>query len=143
MKNKKGMSSGSKEAIGLGVAAIAAAAAGAYYLYGSKEGKAHRHAVKSWMLKAKAEVMDEIENMKEVNEDTYKLAIAKVAKKYKDVKGMDRAELAALVATLHGHWKDIKGEIGKAGTTSKIKNSTSPRVQSLSKKKSTKRHTKK
>jgi hypothetical protein len=133
MKNKKSMSRGSKEAIGLGVAAIATAAAGAYYLYGSKEGKSHRRAVKSWMLKAKAEVMDEIENMKEVNEDTYKQAIAKVTKKYKDIKGMDRAELAALVATLHGHWKDIKGEIKKAGAISKVKHSASSRKNSKKK----------
>jgi hypothetical protein len=133
MKNKKGISKGSKEVIGLGVAAMAAAAAGAYYLYGSTKGKAHRRAVKSWMFKAKAEVMDEIEKMKEVNEDTYKQAIAKVAKKYKDVKGMDRAELAALVATLHGHWKDIKGEIKKAGA--KTVNSISSRSRKTSKKK--------
>ena len=131
MKNKKGISKGSKEVIGVSIAALAAAAAGAYYLYGSKEGKAHRRTVKSWMLKAKAEVMDEIENMKEVNEGTYKQAIAKVAKKYKDVKGMDRAELAALVATLHGHWKDIKGEIKKAGA--KTIKSASSRARSLSK----------
>ena len=124
------MSSGSKEAIGLSVAALAAAAAGAYYLYGSKESKDHRHAVKSWMLKAKAEVMDEIEKMKEINEDTYKQVIAKVANKYKDIKEMDRVELADLVATLHGHWKDIKGEIEKAGVTPKIKHSTSSRKTS-------------
>src|ERR1035441_7035652 len=115
MKNKTSNPHNTEKVIGVGIAALAAAAAGAYYLYGSAEGKTHRRAVKSWMLKAKAEVMDEIEKMKEVNEDTYKQAIAKVAKKYKDVKGMNRAELAALVATLHGHWKDIKGEIKKAG----------------------------
>jgi|ERR1035437_1882351 hypothetical protein len=123
MKNKKSMSRGSKEAIGLGVAAIAAAAAGAYYLYGSAKSKAHRSAVKSWMLHAKAEVMSEIEKMKQVNEGAYKDAVAKVTKKYKAMKGMDRAELAALATTLHGHWKDIRREIEKAGRkTSKKKN---------------------
>jgi hypothetical protein len=133
MKKKKVMSRGSKEVIGVSIAALAAAAAGAYYLYGSAKGKAHRRVVKSWMLHAKAEVMSEIEKMKEVNEDTYKQAIAKVAKKYKDVKGMDRAELAALVATLHGHWKDIKSEIKKAGA--KTVNSTSSRSRKTSKRK--------
>lgn len=102
-------------AIGVGIAALAAAAAGAYYLYGSKEASTNRRKVKSWMLRAKAEVMDEIEKMKEVNEGSYKAAIAKVARKYKDIKGMDRAELAALVARLQSHWKDIKAEIEKAG----------------------------
>jgi hypothetical protein len=134
MKKKKGMSRDSKEAIGLGVAAIAAAAAGAYYLYGSTEGKAHRRAVKSWMFKAKAEIMDEIEKMKVVNEGAYKDAVTKVIKKYKAMKGMDKAELAALVATLHGHWKDIRREIEKAGTTPKVRRSTSPRKTSKKKK---------
>jgi hypothetical protein len=104
------------KAIGVGIAALAAAAAGAYYFYGSKEAKDNRRVVKSWMFKAKAEVMDEIARMKDVNEGAYKAAIVKVAKKYKDIKGMDRAELAALVARLQGHWKDIKGEIKKAGS---------------------------
>jgi len=134
MKKKKAMSTGSKEAIGLGVAAMAAAAAGAYYLYGSTESKAHRRAVKSWMFKAKAEIMDEIENMKEVNESAYKQAVAKVAKKYKDVKGMDRQELAELANRLQGYWKDIKREIEKAGTASKVKHSTSSRKTSKKKK---------
>ena len=40
-KKNKGISTGSKEAIGLGIAALAATAAGAYYLYGSTKGKAH------------------------------------------------------------------------------------------------------
>jgi hypothetical protein len=115
MIKKKSMSRGSKEAIGLGVAAIAAAAAGAYYLYGSAEGKATRKKVRSWMLHAKAEVMSEIEKMKVINEGAYKDAVAKVINKYKGIKGMDRADLAALVATLHGHWKDISREIEKAG----------------------------
>ena len=109
------MSKGSKEAIGLGVAAIAAAAAGAYYLYGSTEGTAARKKIKSWMLHAKAEVMSEIEKMKVVNEGAYKEAVAKVIKKYKAMKNMDRSELAALAATLHGHWKDIRREVEKAG----------------------------
>ena len=104
---------------GVGIAALAAAAAGAYYLYGSSAGKTNRKAVKSWMLKAKADVMDQIENMKDVNEGAYKEVIAKVAKKYKAIKNMDQAELAALVASLQGHWKDIKAEVEKASNTKK------------------------
>ena len=123
MKNTKSGSNTTKKALGVGagIAALAAAAAGAYYLYGSTKGKANRKTVKSWMLKAKADVMDEIEKMKEVNEGAYREVVAKVAKKYQDIKGMDRAELAELVARLQGHWRDIKAEIEKAGTTSKAK----------------------
>ncbi len=116
MKNKASNSHKKETIIGVGagIAALAAAAAGAYYLYGSKKGKTNRTAVKSWMLKAKAEVMDGIEKMKDVNEGAYQEVITKVAKKYKDIKNMDQAELAALVTSLQGHWKDIKRDIEKA-----------------------------
>jgi len=134
MKTKKSNSHNTEKAIGVGIATLAAAAAGAYYLYGSAKGKAHRSNVKSWMLHAKAEVMSEIEKMNQVNEGAYKDAVAKVTKKYKAMKGMDRAELAALAATLHGHWKDIRREVEKAGTKSKVKHSTSSRKTSKKKK---------
>jgi uncharacterized protein HemX len=112
-------SNGTAIGVGVGIAALAAAAAGAYFLYGSADSRSNRKAVKSWMLKAKADVMDEIENMKEVNEDAYKKAVAKIGKKYQEIKGMDKEELAELVASLQGHWKDIKAEIEKTGSKKK------------------------
>ncbi|MDE2188268.1 MAG: hypothetical protein KGJ35_00860, partial [Patescibacteria group bacterium] len=69
---ESGLSTGSKTAIGAGIAAFAAAAAGAYYLYGSRNAAKNRKAVKSWALRAKAEVMDEIEKMKDVTEPAYR-----------------------------------------------------------------------
>jgi len=136
MKNKSNSNAtgtGTAIKVGAGIAALAAAAAGAYYLYGSSAGKVNRKAVKSWMLKAKADVMDEMEKMKEVNEGAYKEVIAKVAKKYKDIKNMDQAELASLVGSLQGHWKDIKSEIEKAGVPAKAKRSVHPKKASAKK----------
>ncbi|MDR3558619.1 MAG: hypothetical protein P4L61_03740 [Candidatus Pacebacteria bacterium] len=128
-------SNGAAIGVGVGIAALAAAAAGAYYLYGSDAAKSNRKAVKSWMLKAKADVMDEIENMKEVNEGAYKEAVAKIGKKYQDIKGMDKEELAELVSSLQGHWKDIKAEIEKAGTTVKTAKHTTHARNAAQKKK--------
>lgn len=99
-------------AIGLGITAIAATAAGAYYLYGSMKGPARRKALKGWTLRMKGEVMDEMEKMKDLSEEAYHSVIDKVSKKYKAMKNIDPAELSATVKRLKGHWKDIKKEVG-------------------------------
>lgn len=98
-------------AIGLGVAAIAAAAAGAYFLYGSTKGPTRRKAIKSWTLKMKGEIMDEVEKLKDVSEESYHTAIDKVSKKYAVMKNIDPEEFKSTVKLLKGHWKDIKKEI--------------------------------
>ena len=54
-------------AVGLGLAAItAAAAAGAYFLYG-KDGAKNLKKIKSWSLKAKAEVLEKLEKAKDIS----------------------------------------------------------------------------
>ena len=59
----------------------------------------------------KAEVMDEIEQLKNLNEDLYKAAITKVADKYKTIKNIDSAEVVALAERMQKHWKDIKKDL--------------------------------
>lgn len=98
-------------AIEIGVAALAAAAAGAYFLYGSTKGPARRRALKSWMVKMKGDVMDEVENLKEISEESYYSAIDKVSKKYQALKNIDPKELESTIKRLKGHWKDIKKEL--------------------------------
>ena len=55
---KKGMGTGAKVSIGVGVSTAVLAAAGGYFLYGSKNAAKNRKQVKSWALKAKAEVLE-------------------------------------------------------------------------------------
>ncbi len=98
-------------AIEIGVAALAAAAAGAYFLYGSTKGPARRKALKSWTVKMNGDVMSEIEKMKDVSEMEYHKVIDKVSKKYEALKNIDTSELADTVKRLKSHWKDIKKEI--------------------------------
>ena len=115
MKNKKIDGSGDhKMAIGLGIASVVAAAAGAYFLYGSAKGPARRKAVKTWIVKMKGDVMSEVENMKELSEESYHSAVDKIANKYSQIKDIDTTELATTVKQLKGHWKDIKKEAEKA-----------------------------
>jgi ElaB/YqjD/DUF883 family membrane-anchored ribosome-binding protein len=114
MKNIKSQKSGGHGvAVGLGLAAVAAAAAGAYFLYGSAKGPARRKALKSWMVKMKGEVMEEVEKMQDMTEELYHSAVDKVSAKYAEMKNIDAAELQATVKRLKGHWKDIKKEAEK------------------------------
>ena len=94
-----------------GIAALAAAAAGAYFLYGSPEAAVNRRNLKSWALRLKAEIMDEMENMKDVSQETYDTTIDKISTKYAAMKIIDQKELADTVKRLKSHWKDIKKEL--------------------------------
>lgn len=119
---KKTANSGKKLAveIGVGLAAVAATAAGAYFLYG-KNGAKNRKAVKSWMLKAKAEALEQLEKAKDMSEKSYHEIIDKVHKKYAAVKNIDPKEVKELVGELKGHWVEIKKHLDKASKTPKKK----------------------
>ncbi len=79
-KVNKNSTNHSVEGIVAGMVALSAAAVGTYYLYGHKDAKKYRSAVKGWMLKAKGEVLEELEKAKEVTETTYESAVDTIAK---------------------------------------------------------------
>jgi hypothetical protein len=89
----------------------AATVAGAYYLYGSKDATKNRKKIKGWTLRAKGEVLEKLETMKEVNEDAYRKVVDTVAEKYKKMKNIDTTELNALVSDLKRHWSNIKRQV--------------------------------
>ena len=107
--------------VGVGLAALAAAAAGAYFLYG-KNGAQNRKKVKGWMLKAKGEVLEQMEKMKDVSQDKYNTVVDRVGDKYKNVKNVDPDEVAQMVKELKGHWSSIMSQIqGKPKKATKKK----------------------
>jgi hypothetical protein len=93
--------------VAAGVAAVAAAA-GAYFLYGTKEGAKTKKKVKSWALKAKGEVLEKIEKMKDVSEDSYNGAVASVMDKYKKVMKEHGDDVDAVSKELKGYWGHLK-----------------------------------
>lgn len=119
------MSAGEKAGIGAGVAAAAAAAAlGAYFLYGSKNAKQNRAKVKGWMLKARGEVLEQVEKMQSITEGTYEDVVQNVLANYRGARNVSAPELAALAADLRKHWRAIKpmfqaGRKGAARGTSR------------------------
>lgn len=100
-------------AVGAGVAALAAAAAGAYFFTG-KRGVKNRKKVSSWTAKAKRDVMSEMGKMKKVSKDTYNKTVDTVLANYKSVKSIDKKELADVTNELKAHWNAIAGEVEKA-----------------------------
>jgi hypothetical protein len=105
MVQKKSSSAG---ALLAGIAGITAAAVGAYYLYGHESAKKNRAKVKGWMLRAKGEVLEELEKAGEVTESAYKSAIDTVAKKYNELKNIDPDELESFIGEMREHWTGIK-----------------------------------
>ncbi len=108
MATKKG-STGATVGMSLGVAAAAAtAAAGAYWLYGTKDAARNRKQVQSWMLKARADVLDGIEKLSEVDKQSYLALVDEVLKRYNGATGATGAEMARIGRELKDAWKMIQ-----------------------------------
>ena len=96
---------------GLGLAIVAAAAAAGYFLYGSKKSAGNRKKIKGWTLKAKGEVLERIEKLKDVSEDEYNKIIDSVSAKYSKMKDVDEDEVKESMNDLRKYWKNIQKEI--------------------------------
>lgn len=97
-----------KVGIGVGLTAAAVAAAGTYFLYGSKNAAKNRKAVKSWALKAKAEVLEKLEEAKEMTQEEYEALIGSVAATYAGVKNASKVDIKAFKDEMKDHWKAIE-----------------------------------
>jgi hypothetical protein len=91
-------------------AAAAAAAAGAYWLYGAKDAKKHRKLAKSWMLKARAEMMELVERAQDIDKETYMQLAGEVAKRYSAVAGVTAAESKKLIQDLKAGWAYLQSQ---------------------------------
>lgn len=106
MKNPTKPASHVGEVIGIAAGAVALSVAG-YLLFGPNA-KKNRKVIKSWTIKAKGELLEKIENMKEVTEDEYGKAVSNVMKKYEQLKTIAPEEITKLTEELNKHWKSIK-----------------------------------
>jgi hypothetical protein len=128
-------------AIGIGaagVAAAAAAAAGAYWLYGAKNSAQHRRMAKSWMLKARAEVMDAVEKMQEIDKTTYLAIVDNIMKRYAKL-GITSQEMAQMMRDFKAAWVHVqaaRNESQRGVTHAKKAGKTLTRKSSRSRSKS-------
>lgn len=113
--DKGGFSDTQKAGIGAGFAVAAlAAAAGGYFLYGSKDASKNRKTVKSWMLKAKAEVLEGIENaQKELSKADYEKLVKSVTATYAGVQDISKTDLLAFAKDMKEQWEGINKTAAK------------------------------
>jgi hypothetical protein len=112
MASKKTSSSARKLGLGAAIGAgLAAAAAGAYFLYGSRNAAKNRKKVKGWMLKARGEVVEQIEKMRELSWEDYEKAVDRVMDRYRKMESTSTAEVNELAKELKSHWKNITSSV--------------------------------
>jgi len=101
--NKKGLSAGAVVGIGAGVAALSAAS---YILFGPK-GKKNRKVIKGWAVKMKGEVIEKLEDAKEITEPVYHNIVDTVKEKYAKVKNIDQKDIDEVALEIKKHWKSL------------------------------------
>lgn len=141
----KGLSSTEKIEIGVGLTTAAVAAAGAFFLYGSKSAPKNRKAVKSWALKAKAEVLEKLEDAQEMTKEEYEQLVGSVVGAYSTAKNASKKDLQEFAAEMKDNWKQIekaatplKKQVKKSIKTGKKETKTTAKAVKKTAKKTTK-----
>ena len=102
-----------------GVSLAALAAAGAYFLYG-KQGAKNRERIEGWALQLKGEVLEKMENLKDINQQAYNELVEETAERYGKVKRVSESELKKITADLKNAWTHIGKQLtGKHQLTAK------------------------
>lgn len=140
-KKTKEMSTNQKVSIGVGLTAAAVAAAGAYFLAGSPDAKKNRRKVKSWMLKAKAEVLEGLEKAEEMTEEEFNHLVAAVSSSYATLKDASKADIAEFKKEMKENWPKIVKEGKKVTKT--VKKAVTKKPAKKAAKKTAKKTTKK
>jgi hypothetical protein len=106
--NKATLSDTQKIGLGVGLTAAAVAAAGTYFLYGSKGASKNRKVVKSWALKAKAEVLEKLEQAKEMSKEEYEQVIDTVGGVYAQMKDASKVDISGFKKEMKEYWNKIE-----------------------------------
>ena len=109
-KKEPELTQNQKIAAGVGLTAAAVAAAGAYFLYGSKDADKNRKSVKSWALKAKAEVLEKMEDAKKMSKDEYEDLVNSVASAYTGAKGATKSDIKSFSSEMKEYWSAIESK---------------------------------
>ncbi len=106
-KKAKTLTDKEKMGIGIGLTAAAVAAAGAFFLAGSKNAAKNRKIVKSWALKAKAEVLEGLEKAQQMSQREYEELIENVTSAYAQVQSASKNDLTSFKKEMKEHWQKI------------------------------------
>jgi hypothetical protein len=106
-KKETRVSNAQKLGLGVGLTAAAVAAAGAYFLYGSKSAPKNRKTVKSWALKAKGEVLEALEKADKMTSDEFDQLVSGVLATYGKAQKISRADLAEFKKEMTDNWSGL------------------------------------
>ena len=104
----EGTSRSQKVGMAVALTAAVAAVAGTYFLYGSKNAPKNRQKVKSWMLKARAEVLEKLEQSNIMTREEYEAFIDTLANRYARLKNSTQREILDFKREMKGYWPDIE-----------------------------------
>ncbi len=133
MAKKKDLSPTQKVEIAVGITAAAVAAAGAYFLYGSKQAENNRTKVKSWMLSAKAEALKTLESAKAMSKEEYEELIEGIAGTYASLKDASKGDISSFKNEMKEYWEHIEKK-GKKLATKKPAKKAAAKVTKTAKK---------
>jgi DNA phosphorothioation-dependent restriction protein DptG len=105
---KPTLSDTQKIGLGVGLTAAAVAAAGTFFLYGSKGASKNRTAIKSWALKAKAEVLEKLEQAQQMSKAEYEQLIDTVGGVYTDLKQASKIDVSGFKKEMKEYWTKIE-----------------------------------
>lgn len=134
------LSSSQKLGLGVGLTAAAVAAAGAYFLYGSDEAAKNRKKVKGWMLKAKGEVLEQLERAEQMTEAEFSVLVDKALTTYNKAQTLSKKDLKDFRSEMAENWQGfVKSGAAKIMTAEQmakklVKQVSKPRAKTTGKK---------
>lgn len=105
------LKTGAAIGIGAGLAAAAVGAALGSYLLTGKQAAKTKKVLKSWMLKAKGELLEQMENAGNISEEMYNDAVDKLADKYSKMTGVAKDEVDDMAKELKKQYKVMSREL--------------------------------
>jgi hypothetical protein len=124
-KKAQRVTTGTKVSIGASLTAAAVAAAGAYFLYGSKNASKNRKKVASWVEDAKAEVMKGLKKAKSMSEAEYHELVEKVAKAHSEIAKLSKSDISQFKKDMAAGWKVIAQNASGLVTSKAVKTKSS------------------
>lgn len=108
-------------------ASLAGLAASAYFLL-SEEGKKNQKQAKAWAIKMKGDVVEKLENAREVSEPIYHQIIDTVAAKHEKIKKNGPKEVKELAKDLKKHWSFLSDLASMPKPKAKAKTTVTKKV---------------
>lgn len=102
------MKTSSKTILSVGAGLAAIATAGYYFL--GPEGKSNQKKTKGWMFKMKGEIIERIEDVKDLTESAYKDIVDSVAETFAETAKVSKSEIKAFAGRLKDQWGDLQDD---------------------------------